>query len=67
MKNTVKIIATVLTLAVSSAGFVGSAEAMMMKGHHGKCMMHSKHGKCMMMHHNMKMKMHHMKPMMKKY
>ena len=67
MKNTVKILATVLTLAVGSAGFVGSAEAMMMKGHHGKCMMHSSHGKCMMMHGHMKMKMHHMMHKMKKY
>ncbi len=67
MKNTFKILATVLTLAVGATSFVGSAEAMMMRGHHGKCMMHSKHGKCMVMHHNMKMNMHPMKHMMKKY
>ena len=62
MKNIVKILVTALTLTVGSAGFIGSAEAMMMmKGHHGKCMMHSTHGKCMVMHHQMKMKMHTMK------
>ncbi len=54
MKNTVKIVAAVLALAVGSAGYVASADAMMMKKDH-----------MMMKKHHMK-KHHMMKHMMKK-
>ena len=54
MKNTVKILAAVLALAVGSAGYIASADAAMMK----------KDGMMMKKHH---MKKHHMmKHMMKK-
>ena len=54
MKNTVKILAAVLALAVGSAGYIASADAAMMK----------KDGMMMKKHH---MKKHHMmKKMMKK-
>ena len=57
MKNTVRVAAAVMALAIGSAGYVASAEAAMMKMDH-KMMMHKMkkhkmHHK-MMMHHIMK-------------
>ena len=54
MKNTLKIMAAVLTLAVGSAGYVASAEAAMAKMDHKMGMMKHKMTKHKMMKHMMK-------------
>ena len=65
MTKFIRVAVAALAVFTGASAMSGSANAMMMKGHHAKCSMHMHHGKCPKMHgHMMK---HQMMPMAKKY